>query len=83
VVGDADFASNSFFPYMSNSDLVLAMIAWLLGEERAPTMKPLVEVLPTVVLTSRQVHGIFLLAVVGLPGLVVLVGGTVWWRRRR
>jgi len=83
VVGDADFASNSFFPYMSNADLALGLIAWLLREERAPTMKPPVEVLPTVTLTGQQVRGIFLGTVVGLPGLVAIAGGAVWWRRRR
>ncbi len=83
VVGDGDFASNSFFPYMSNSDLTLAMLAWLVREERAPTMKPPVEVLPTVVLTNRQVQGIFAVTALVLPGLVVGVGGLVWWRRRR
>jgi hypothetical protein len=83
VIGDTDFASNSFFPYMSNSDLVLAMLAWLVGEERAPTMKPPIEVLPTVVLTQRQVYGIFAVTALGLPGLVATIGGVVWWRRRR
>jgi hypothetical protein len=83
VVGDGDFVSNSFFPYMSNSDAALAMIAWLLREERAPTMKPPLEVLPTVALTGRQTQGIFLVTVVVLPGLVIGAGGVVWWRRRR
>jgi ABC-type uncharacterized transport system involved in gliding motility auxiliary subunit len=83
VVGDADFASNSFFPYMSNADLVLGMLAWLIGEERAPTMKPPVEVLPTVALTGEQVRAIFLVTVIGLPGLVTVIGGAVWWKRRR
>ncbi|HET7876033.1 MAG TPA: GldG family protein [Methylomirabilota bacterium] len=83
VVGDGDFASNSFFPYMSNADLVLAMLAWLIGEERAPTMKPPVEVLPTVTLTNQQVRGIFLITVIVLPGLVAVIGGAVWWQRRR
>jgi hypothetical protein len=82
VIGDGDFASNSFFPYMSNSDLTLATLAWLVREERAPTMKPPVEVLPTVVLTNRQVQGIFAFTVFVLPGLAVAIGGVVWWRRR-
>ena len=82
VVGDADFASNSFFPYLSNADLVLAAIGWLLGEERAPTMKPPVEVLPTVTLTGDQVRGIFLVTVLLMPGLLVLAGIAMWWVRR-
>src|SRR5260370_15518679 len=83
VVGDGDFASNSFFPYLSNSDLVLAMLAWLVREERAPTLKPPVEVLPTVVLTNRQVRGIFMVTVMVLPGLAIGARSVVWWRRRR
>ena len=68
---------------MSNSDLVLGMLAWLVREERAPTVRPLVEVLPTVVLTNAQVRAIFLATVVALPGIVALAGGVVWRRRRR
>jgi hypothetical protein len=83
VVGDGDFASNSFFPYMSNSDFALSALAWLLHEERAPTMKPPVEVLPTVVLTNHDVRAIFVFTTVLLPGVAVVIGGVVWWRRRR
>jgi len=83
VVGDADFASNSFFPYMSNGDVTLATVAWLVREERAPTLKPPVEVLPKVTLTERDVRSIFLLTVVALPAAVVGAGTFVWWRRRR
>jgi gliding motility-associatede transport system auxiliary component len=82
VFGDADFASNSFFPYLSNADVVLAGLSWLIREERAPAMRPPVEVLPTVALTNVQMRSIFLLTVVLLPGLVALTGGGVWWLRR-
>jgi ABC-type uncharacterized transport system involved in gliding motility auxiliary subunit len=82
VVGDADFASNSFFPYLANSDIALAGVSWLLHEERLPTLKPPVEVLPTVTLTSAQVRWIFIVTVLLLPGAVALSGFGVWlWRR--
>jgi len=83
VVGDADFASNSFFPYLANADIVLAAVSWLLHEERLPTLKPPVEVLPQVTLTSAQVRWIFILTVILMPGAVALAGLGVWlWRRR-
>jgi hypothetical protein len=83
VVGDADFASNSFFPYLANADIVLAGVSWLLREDRLPTLKPPVEVLPQVTLTNAQVRWIFILTVILLPGAVALTGIGVWlWRRR-
>jgi ABC-type uncharacterized transport system involved in gliding motility auxiliary subunit len=82
VFGDADFASNSFFSYLANADMVLGCISWLIREERAPVVKPPVEVLPTVALTGSQVQGIFIATVLVLPGSVALLGGLVWWRRR-
>ena len=83
VVGDADFASNSFFPYLANSDIVLGRtVAWLTREERAPAMKPPVEVLPTVSLTGEQMRGIFIVTVLLMPGLIAFAGGAMWWWRR-
>ena len=82
LIGDADFASNSFFPYLGNADLTLGLIAWLRGEERGPAMKPVIEVLPTVALTNDQMRNIFLLTVLLLPGLVAALGVWMWWRRR-
>jgi hypothetical protein len=82
VAGDADFASNSFFPYLANSDAVLAEISWLTREERAPAMKPPVEVLPTVSLTGEQMRGIFLVTVLLMPGLIAFAGSAMWWWRR-
>jgi hypothetical protein len=82
VVGDGDFASNSFFPYMSNSDLALSMVRWLVREERLPKVRPGVEVPPLVLLTRNQMQGIFLAVEVLLPLAVVMCGAVVWWKRR-
>ena len=82
VVGDGDFASNSFLPYMANSDLALAMLRWLVREERAPSVAVRMPVPSLVLLTKSQMQRIFLLIEVLLPMSVVAVGAVVWWRRR-
>ena len=82
VVGDGDFASNSFLPYMSNGDLCLAMVRWAAREEQTPTVTTRMPVPPLVLLTKSQMQRIFLLIEVLLPLSVVGVGVVVWWRRR-
>ena len=82
VIGDGDFASNSFFPYMSNSDLLLSAVRWLVREERSPAVSTRIPVPPLVLLTQGQAHTVFAFIVVVLPLSVVALGGLVWWRRR-
>jgi hypothetical protein len=82
VVGDGDFASNSFFPYMSNSDLLLAMVRWLAREERSTAVATRIPVPPLILLTGQQMRVVFILLVIVLPLAVVALGGVVWWRRR-
>jgi gliding motility-associatede transport system auxiliary component len=82
VVGDSDFASNSFYPYMSNNRLALAMVRWLAGEEGSVPVAARIPVRQTVVLTNRQQRRLFMLLVVALPLLTAGVGAWVWLRRR-
>ena len=82
VVGDGDFASNSFLPYMANSDLALAMVRWLVREERASTVASRIPVPPTILLTQTQMRTIFLLVEVLLPLTIVALGALAWWKHR-
>jgi len=82
VVGDADFASNSFLPYMANSDLAVAMVRWAAREEQTPAVAMRMPVPPLVLLTKSQMQRIFLMIEVALPLAVVAGGAIVWWRRR-
>lgn len=82
VVGDADFASNSFFPYMANSDLLLSAVRWLAREERSTAVATRVPVPALIVLTGQQQQVVAMLVVVLLPISVVALGVVVWWRRR-
>lgn len=82
AVGDGDFASNSFFPYMANSDLLLSAIRWLAREERTTTVATRIPVPPHILMTGRQTQLVFGIIVVLLPLSVVALGFFVWWRRR-
>ena len=82
VVGDADFASNSFYPYMANSDLTLSMVRWLAREEALTAVNARVAAPPLVLLTAGQMQTVYLITTLLLPLLAVLVGLLVWWKRR-
>jgi hypothetical protein len=82
VIGDSDFASNSFLPYMSNSDLALSMVRWLAREENNTAIASRIPVPAMILLTKRQMQEIFLVVEVLLPLLVIALGAVIWWRRR-
>ncbi len=82
VIGDGDFASNSFFPYMANSDLAISMTRWLVREEHAASIASRIPVPSLILLTGTQMQRIFLVVGVLLPFSVILLGALVWWRRR-
>jgi ABC-type uncharacterized transport system len=82
VIGDSDFASNSFLPYTANSDLALAMVRWLLRDEQAVSVASRIPAPPRVLLTKPQMQAVFLILVVLLPLSAIAFGSLVWWRRR-
>jgi len=82
VIGDGDFASNSFLPYMGNSDLLLSAVRWLAREERTTAVATRIPVPPLIALTGRQLGIVFITVVIALPLSVVALGCVVWWRRR-
>ena len=83
LVGDANFATNSYFPYVSNGELAVRMIRWLVDDEARPAAKPQTfSPLQRITLTRDQMRDIFVMVELVLPMSVVLFGGIVWWRRR-
>ncbi len=82
VIGDGDFASNSFLPYMSNSDLLVAAVRWLAHEDQGTAVRTRIPVPPMILLTAGQSRWIFILIVILLPLTVIGIGGVVWWLRR-
>jgi len=82
VIGDSDFATNAYFPSVSNGVLAVSIVRWLAGDESTPSPKPETYAEPQVVLTNYQMKWIFVAIEVILPLSVVLAGAVVWWRRR-
>ncbi len=82
IVGDADFATNSFYPYMSNNRIALAMVRWLARDEGSGAISARIPVPETVELTNRQRRLFVVWLVIVLPGLIAGLGAFVWWQRR-
>ena len=82
IVGDGDFASNSFLPYLANGDVALGIVRWLVREERAATVSSRIPVPPMILLTGAQMTLIFVAVEILLPLSILAMGGLVWWRRR-
>ena len=82
LVGNSSFATNAFFPLVSDGELAVSMIRWLAGDMAAPNIAPARYSPPEITLTHRQMQGIFFVVEILLPLSVALTGALVWWRRR-
>ncbi len=82
VVGDSDFATNSFFHILGNGRLFLNTINYLAIQENLIGLEPRGLELPRVNLTNRQMKGTFFLSIILIPALMAVIGLTVWWRQR-
>jgi ABC-type uncharacterized transport system involved in gliding motility auxiliary subunit len=84
VFGDSDFASNAYFFDLGNGDLLLNSIDWAAGEEQLISLTPKETTARYVLPPSTQVTGIvFLITIILIPGIVIVMGVTTWWQRRK
>ncbi len=82
VVGDADFATNSFFHFLGNGNLFLNTVNYLAERENLIGIEPRTHDLPRLSVTNRQLKGTFFLSVFFMPAVLALLGLAVWWRQR-
>jgi ABC-type uncharacterized transport system involved in gliding motility auxiliary subunit len=84
IIGDSDFASNSFLDYLGNKDLLLNSIDWLAGGHAALGQRPARRT-PGVnqfFVSAQQGRLAFLLGTVLEPTVVLLIGSMIVLRRR-
>ncbi|GAW92064.1 ABC transporter [Calderihabitans maritimus] len=82
VVGNSSFVAGDNVSFQGNLDFFVNAVDWLLGEETLISIRPKPERMPHIFLTPAQAKSIFYGTVVGMPALVLLIGGAVWLRRR-
>jgi hypothetical protein len=83
LVGNSNFATNAYFPYVSNGDLAVEMVRGLADDETRPAAKPQsFSPAEQITLTREDMRTIFIAVELVLPMSVILLGGVVLWRRR-
>ena len=83
VVGDSDFAANGFLKAAGNSDLFLNMISWLAEEKGLISVRPAPSKATPLFLTSMQGKLLFFVPILIMPGLVFVIGISVWIKRKK
>ena len=83
LVGDVDFATNSFFHVLGNGALFLNAVSYLADQQQLIDITPRQYELPRVQMTNAQMRATFVLSTVVLPLAALALSVFVWWRRRR
>jgi ABC-type uncharacterized transport system involved in gliding motility auxiliary subunit len=82
VIGDSDFASNRYFGLSGNGNFFLNAVNWLTEESDLISIQPRTASPRTVQFTPSQGRLLFFVSVVILPLLILVLGVSVWIRRR-
>jgi gliding motility-associatede transport system auxiliary component len=82
VFGDSEFAANQYYNLSGNGNLFLNTINWLTEETDLISIQPKTSSPKTIQLTPSQGRLIFFFSVLVLPLIVLVLGVSVWLRRR-
>lgn len=83
LVGDGDFASNSFFHILGNGALLLNAVSYLAEQEQLIDITPRHYEIPRVQMTNTQMRATFVLSTLVMPAVALGLAFLAWWRRRR
>lgn len=83
VIGDGDFLSNTFLGNGGNRALGERVFDWLLGDDALVSLPPRGAPDRVVTISQAELNVLSLGFLLGLPLLLLLVGGVLVWRRRR
>jgi ABC-type uncharacterized transport system involved in gliding motility auxiliary subunit len=82
VIGNSTFATNRWVGLQRNGDLFFNAVNWLSHEENLISIRPKNPANRRLTMTAGQQRVLALVSIILLPGLVVVGGIWIWWRRR-
>jgi len=82
VIGDSDFANNTYIRMQRNGDLFLNIVSWLAEDEDLISVRPKNQENRTVQMTEGRSMLLKWLSLIFLPGSILIMGIVVWVRRR-
>jgi ABC-type uncharacterized transport system involved in gliding motility auxiliary subunit len=82
VVGSSSWSANSFINFNGNADLALNALNWLASDEDLISIRPKEQEDRKVTMTQAQFNWVRISSQFLLPGALLLIGVSVWWRRR-
>ncbi len=82
VFGDSDFAKNQYYSSSENSDLFLNSVNWLAEDFDLISIRPKFFPFRELVVTTREINFIKWSSWLLPPGLMLILGSVIWWRRR-
>ena len=82
VIGNSQWAANSFLAFNGNSDLALNTMDWLSSDEDLISIRPKPPEDRELNMTANQMRWMRISSQFLLPLIVVFAGVSVWWQRR-
>lgn len=82
VVGSSTWAANRFINFNGNDDLASNVVNWLSSDEDLISIRPKSPEDRRITMTGRQLAWVRGVSQFGLPFAVVVMGFSVWWKRR-
>lgn len=83
IFGNSGFVQNTYIGLIGNRDLFTSAVAWLTQSGNLVSIAPRTSPFEPFIVSGMQGRWLFLTSVIGVPLVLLALGGSVYMRRRR